>query len=101
MYLTQTDPGARSGAAVMVITVHIAVIYAVAVSLGVVEAPAIVEPMDAVLIEAPRVEPEPILPKRGPTSGALVSTSRFRICRRLRRRSRRRQWSFRTPRELT
>jgi len=47
-----------------VIAAHVAVIYAVAVSLGVVEAPPIVEPMMAVFIETPPPAAEPILPEQ-------------------------------------
>ena len=63
MYLQQqTNPGARSGAAAIVIAAHVAVIYAIAVSLGVVEAPPIVESAKVVLLEMPKpVEPtEPV-----------------------------------------
>lgn len=66
MYLTQTSSGARRGAAAIVIAAHVAVIYAVAVSLGVVEMPPIVEPMKAVFIEMPPPAAEPILPERRP-----------------------------------
>ena len=63
MYLQQqTNPEARGGAAAIVIAAHVAVIYAIAVSLGVVEAPPIVESAKVVLLEMPKpVEPtEPV-----------------------------------------
>jgi protein TonB len=58
----QTNPGARGGAAAIVIAAHVAVIYAIAVTLGVVEVPPIVESAKVVLIETPKmVEPaEPV-----------------------------------------
>jgi protein TonB len=49
-----------------VIAAHVAVIYAVAVSLGVVEAPPIVEPLMTVFIETPPPVAEPILPEQPP-----------------------------------
>jgi protein TonB len=59
----QTNPGVRGGAAAVVIAAHVAVIYAVAVSLGVVEAPPIIESAKVVMIETPKlvepVEPAP------------------------------------------
>ena len=64
MYMQQqTTPGVRGGAAAVVIAAHVAVIYAIAVTLGVVEAPPIVESAKVVLIETPKmvepVEPAP------------------------------------------
>jgi protein TonB len=50
----------------VVIAGHAAVIYALAVTMGVVEAPPIVEPIKAVIIEAPPVEPEPYVPPETP-----------------------------------
>jgi protein TonB len=60
---TQINPGTRGGLAALVIAGHIAVIYAVAVSLGIVEAPVIEEPHEAVLIETQIEEPEPVIPE--------------------------------------
>lgn len=66
MYTSKTNPGIRTSVAAVVIAGHAAVIYAVAVTLGVVEAPPIVEPIKAVLIDAPPVEPEPYVPPETP-----------------------------------
>ena len=63
MYVQQQkSPGARGGAAAIVIAAHVAIIYAIAVSLGVVEAPPIVESAKVVLLDVPKpVEPaEPV-----------------------------------------
>jgi len=58
----QKNPGFRGGAAAIVIAAHVAIIYAIAVSLGVVEAPPIVESAKVVLLDMPKpVEPaEPV-----------------------------------------
>ena len=58
----ESTTGVRSGVAAIVIAAHVAVIYAIAVSLGVVEAPPIVESAKVVLVDTPKlVEPaEPI-----------------------------------------
>ena len=66
MYTTRTNPGTRTSVAAVVIAGHAAVIYALAVTMGVVEAPPIVEPIKAVIIEAPPVEPEPYVPPETP-----------------------------------
>jgi protein TonB len=61
----QANPGARGGAAAIVIAAHVAVIYAIAVSLGVVEAPPIVESAKVVLLEMPKPA-EPTKPVKVP-----------------------------------
>lgn len=66
MYTTKTNRGARTSAAAVVIAGHAAVIYALAVTMGVVEAPPIVEPIKAVFIDSPPVEPEPYVPPETP-----------------------------------
>lgn len=66
MYTTRNNSGARTSAAAVVIAVHAAVIYALAVTMGVVEAPPIAEPIKAVIIESPPVEPEPYVPPETP-----------------------------------
>ena len=63
MYLTQSSAATRSGFLMMVVVAHVAVIYAVAVSLGVVETPLIDTPQPAVLIETHIEETEPIPPE--------------------------------------
>jgi protein TonB len=56
----QSNTGTRTGVAALVIAAHVAVIYAIAVSLGVVEAPPIVESAKVVLVDTPKpVEPAP------------------------------------------
>jgi periplasmic protein TonB len=55
---TQINPGARGGLAALVIAGHIAVIYAIAVSLGIVETPVIEKPLEAVIIDTQIEEPE-------------------------------------------
>jgi protein TonB len=63
VYTTYTKPGARSGVALAVIAGHAAVIYAVAVTLGVVEAPAFTPKMEVVMVATPEPvveEPEPV-----------------------------------------
>ena len=66
MYTTKTNPGTRTSAAAVVIAGHAAVIYALAVTMGVVEAPPIVEPIKAVIIDSPPAEPEPYVPPETP-----------------------------------
>jgi protein TonB len=61
----QTNPGMRGGAAALVIAAHVAVIYALAVTLGVVKAPPIVESAKVVLIATPQVV-EPVEPVQQP-----------------------------------
>jgi protein TonB len=61
----QSTTGVRSGAAAIVIAAHVAVIYAVAVSLGVVEAPPIVESAKVVLVDTPKMV-EPVEPVKAP-----------------------------------
>src|SRR5262245_12390246 len=58
----QSPAGVRSGVAAIVIAAHVAVIYALAVSLGVVEAPPIVESARVVLVNTPKIvePPEPV-----------------------------------------
>jgi protein TonB len=63
VYTTHTNPGTRGGVALAVIAGHAAVIYAVAVTLGVVEAPAFAPKMEVVMVAAPEPvveEPEPV-----------------------------------------
>lgn len=62
-YRTQINPGTRGGLAAIVVAAHVAVIYAVAVSLGIVEAPVIEEPMEAVIIDTQIEEPKPVVPE--------------------------------------
>ena len=66
MYTTRTNPGTRTSAAAVVIAGHAAVIYALAITMGVVDAPPIVEPIKAVIIDSPPVEPEPYVPPETP-----------------------------------
>jgi periplasmic protein TonB len=66
VYTTKTNPGTRTSAAAVVIAGHAAVIYALAVTMGVVEAPPIVEPIKAVIIDSPPAEPEPYVPPETP-----------------------------------
>lgn len=66
MYTTKANRGARTSAAAVVIAGHAAVIYALAVTMGVVEAPPIVEPIKAVFIDSPPAEPEPYVPPETP-----------------------------------
>jgi protein TonB len=58
-YTTRTNAATRTGAATVVIAAHAAVIYALAVTLGVVEAPPIIEPIKIQMIDEPVVEPKP------------------------------------------
>jgi periplasmic protein TonB len=67
VYTTKTNKGTRTSAAAVVIAGHAAVIYALMVTMGVVEAPPIVEPIKAVFIDAPPVEPEPYVPPETPS----------------------------------
>ena len=69
MHTTYTDRGTRGGAAVVVVAAHIAVIYAVAVSLGVVETPVLQEPTQAVIIDTPHEEPEKFVPETPQVAG--------------------------------
>ena len=56
MYRTQPiDSGVRGSAAILVIAAHVAVIYAIAVTLGVIEAPVIPESTKAVFV--PTIQP--------------------------------------------
>jgi periplasmic protein TonB len=66
VYTTKSNPGTRTSAAAVVIAGHAAIIYALAVTMGVVEAPPIVEPIKAVFIDSPPVEPEPYVPPETP-----------------------------------
>lgn len=66
MYTTSTNQGTRTSVAAVVIAGHAAIIYALALTMGVVEAPPIVEPIKAVIIDAPPVEPEPYVPPEVP-----------------------------------
>jgi periplasmic protein TonB len=66
VYTTKTNPGTRTSAAAVVIAGHAAVIYALAVTMGVVEAPPIVEPIKAVIIDSPPAEPERYVPPETP-----------------------------------
>ena len=66
MYTSTNNSATRTSAAAVVIAGHAAVIYALAVTMGVVEAPPIVEPIKAVIIDSPPVEPEPHVPPETP-----------------------------------
>jgi len=70
MYTTKINAGTRGGVAAMVVAAHVAVIYAVAVSLGVIETPPIMEPLKAVMIETPPPEPEKYVPPETPPVAA-------------------------------
>lgn len=63
MYETQINPGARGGLAAVVIAGHLAIIYAVAVSLGIVEVPVIEKPLETVMIETQIEQPKPVVPE--------------------------------------
>jgi protein TonB len=63
VYQTQINPGARGGLAALVIAGHLAIIYAMAVSLGIVEVPVIEKPLETVMIETQIDEPEPAVPE--------------------------------------
>ncbi len=56
------DPGVRGSAAILVIAAHVVVIYAVAVTLGVVPPPSIVPTTKAVFIQTTEPIPEPTPP---------------------------------------
>ena len=63
MYRTQPiDSGVRGSAAILVIAAHVVVIYAIAVTLGVVPAPSLVPTMKAVIIPNTEPIPEPTPP---------------------------------------
>lgn len=66
MHTINNDLWTRGGRAAVVIGAHVALIYAVATSLGIIEMPKIMKPMEAVMLEAPteRVEytPPPMQP---------------------------------------
>ena len=68
MYTTRTHPATRTSVAAVVIAGHAAVIYALAVTMGVVEAPPIIEPIKAVIIDTPPPEPEPYVPPETPAA---------------------------------
>lgn len=68
MYQNHIDPGARGGLAALVIAGHLAVIYAVAMSLGIVEVPVVQAPIEAVFIDAQIDEPEPAKPEALPVA---------------------------------
>jgi protein TonB len=62
---TKSFSFAGSGRLIAVIGLHVAVIYMIATSLGIVKAPSFIEPMEAVMIETPQqTKPvEPIKPQ--------------------------------------
>lgn len=68
MYQNHINPGARGGLAALVIAGHLAVIYAVAMSLGIVEVPVAQAPIEAVFIDAQIDEPEPAKPESLPVA---------------------------------
>jgi protein TonB len=68
VYQTQIDPGARGGLAALVIAGHLAIIYAMAVSLGIVEVPVIEKPLETVMIETQIDEPKPVAPETPPVA---------------------------------
>lgn len=68
MYQNHINPGARGGLAALVIAGHLAVIYAVAMSLGIVEVPVVQAPIEAVFIDAQIDEPEPAKPESLPVA---------------------------------
>ena len=68
MYTTKTHPATRTSVAAVVIAGHAAVIYALAVTMGVVEAPPIIEPIKAVIIDTPPPEPEPYVQPETPAA---------------------------------
>jgi protein TonB len=68
VYQTHINPGARGGLAALVIAGHLAVIHAVAVSLGIVEVPVVKEPLEAVFIDAHIEEPLPAAAKSPPVA---------------------------------
>lgn len=68
MYQAHINPGARGALAALVIAGHLAVIYAVAVSLGIVEMPVAQEPLEAVFIDALIEEPVPAAPESPPVA---------------------------------
>lgn len=68
MYQAHINPGARGALAALVIAGHLAVIYAVAVSLGIVEMPVVQEPLEAVFIDANIEEPVPAAPESPPVA---------------------------------
>jgi periplasmic protein TonB len=49
---------ARSGGLILAIAVHVVVIYAIASTLGIVRAPLVVKPMEAVIIDQPQEQKE-------------------------------------------
>jgi periplasmic protein TonB len=68
VYQNHINPGARGGLAALVIAGHLAVIYAVAMSLGIVEVPVVQAPIEAVFIDAQIDEPEPAMPESLPVA---------------------------------
>jgi periplasmic protein TonB len=68
VYQNHINPGARGGLAALVIAGHLAVIYAVAMSLGIVEVPVVQAPIEAVFIDAQIDEPEPAKPESLPVA---------------------------------
>jgi periplasmic protein TonB len=68
VYQNHINPGARGGLAALVIAGHLAVIYAVAMSLGIVEVPVVQAPIEAVFIDAKIDEPEPAKPESLPVA---------------------------------
>ena len=67
MYRTQPiDSGVRGSAAILVIAAHVIVIYAIAISLRVVEAPAFLPPLTGEFIETAQPIDEPLPPVSEP-----------------------------------
>jgi len=62
----------RSGPAALVIAIHAAIIYALVVSMGVVDAPSFIKPIEAVFIPEQAVEPEPEMPMVKPEIAELT-----------------------------
>jgi protein TonB len=64
----------RGGPLIAVIGIHVALIYVLAVSMGVVEAPKFVQPIEAVFIPEP-TQPEPEMPQVKPDLPKLAEPS--------------------------
>ncbi len=65
MHVEASENLARGGRMLLVVGLHVAAIYAIAVSLGVVRAPEVVQPLEATFIEASKPEhiEKPVLAK--------------------------------------
>jgi protein TonB len=88
VYSTQVDPATRSGFAALVVAAHLALIYSVAVSLGVVEVPPIIKDSELIYISMPKVveesppevkpqqvKPEVVVPVQMPVEAPPTETS--------------------------